>query len=106
MNYKGYIGKVEYDEDAHIFSGEVVNTRTVITFQGSSVEELEREFKNSIDDYLEWCKEDHIEPEKPYSGSFNLRLGPELHQKAALKAKILGISLNTFVSNAVKEKIN
>lgn len=106
MNYKGYIGKVEYDEDAHIFSGEVINTRTVITFQGTSVDELEREFKNSIDDYLEWCKEDNIEPEKPYSGKFNVRLTPELHQKVATKAKILGISLNTLVEQAIEDKIN
>jgi len=57
MNYKGFIGTVEYDDKAHIFSGEVINTRTVITFQGTSVDEVEKEFKASVDDYLEWCKE-------------------------------------------------
>ena len=58
MNYKGFIGVVEYDDEAHIFSGEVINTRTVITFQGTTVDEIENEFHASVDDYLEWCKED------------------------------------------------
>ena len=66
MNYKGFIGVVEYDENARIFSGEVINTRTVITFQGTTVDEIEQEFHASVDDYLEWCKEDGVEPEKGY----------------------------------------
>ena len=76
MNYKGFIGIVEYDDEEKIFSGEVINTRTVITFQGKSVDEVEKEFQASVDDYLEWCKQDNIEPEKPYSGKFNVRLSP------------------------------
>ena len=74
MKYKGYVAKIEYDEDNRIFTGMVINTRTVITFSGTSVKELESEFKNSVEDYLEWCKEDGISPEKPYSGKLNLRL--------------------------------
>ncbi len=106
MNYKGYIGKVEYDEENHIFSGEVVNTKTVITFQGTSVKEIEDEFRASVDDYLAWCKEDGIEPEKPYSGKFNVRFQPELHQRAAVAAKLSGISLNAFITNAVLRELN
>ena len=64
MMYKGYVGEVEYDDEYKIFSGSVINTRTVITFQGASVEELNKEFQLSVDDYLEWCKEDGIDPEK------------------------------------------
>lgn len=105
MNYKGYIGDVEYDDEAKIFSGTVINTRTVITFQGTSVEELEKEFKNSVDDYLEWCKEDGIEPEKPYSGKFNVRFLPSLHQKAAIAAKKLNMSLNSFVEKSVEDEL-
>ena len=58
MEYKNYIGQVEYDDEAKIFHGEVINTKDVITFQGKSVNDLEKAFKNSIDDYLEWCKKD------------------------------------------------
>ncbi|SDB55193.1 Predicted nuclease of the RNAse H fold, HicB family [Pseudobutyrivibrio sp. YE44] len=106
MNYKGYIGKVEFDDEQHIFTGEVINTRTVITFQGSSVSELEEEFKNSVDDYLEWCKEDGVEPEKPYSGKFNARIYPELHQRAAIAASILGMSLNSFLIKSLEDELN
>lgn len=105
MNYKGYIGNVEYDDEAKIFAGTVINTKTVITFQGTSVDEIEREFKSSVDDYLDWCAQDGIEPEKPYSGKFNVRFLPELHQKAAIAAKKLNMSLNSFVEKSVEDEL-
>ena len=105
MTYKGYVAKIEFDEDNNIFTGMVINTRTVITFSGTSVKELETEFKNSVEDYLEWCREDGISPEKPYSGKLNLRLTPQIHQEAALKAGEMGISLNRFIENAVENEL-
>ena len=105
MEYKGYIGKVDFDYEARIFSGVVVNTKTVITFQGDSVDELEREFHASVDDYIQWCKEDGVEPEKPYSGKFNVRLQPSLHQKAAITARMLNISLNSFIEKSVMDEV-
>ncbi len=105
MNYKGYVGSVEYDEENRVFTGTVINTRTVITFHGSSVDELEREFRASVEDYLQWCREDGIEPEKPYSGKFNVRFSPELHRRAAIGAKRLGLSLNSFVERAVEDEL-
>ncbi len=106
MLYKGYIGKVEYDDECNIFSGMVINTKTVITFQGTSVDELVNEFHSSVDDYLEWCKKDGVDPEKPYSGRFNVRLKPNTHQRAAIKAKAMGISLNGFIEKAVEDELN
>ena len=105
MNYKGYIGKVEYDDENRVFTGSVINIKTVITFQGSTVDEIETEFRASVDDYLEWCMEDGAEPEKPYSGKFNVRFTPELHSQAAAGAKILGISLNSFVEKSVRDEL-
>ena len=105
MNYKGYVGSVEYDDENRVFTGTVINTRTVITFHGSSVDELEKAFHTSVDDYLQWCREDGIEPEKPYSGKFNVRFSPELHRRAALGAKRLGISLNSFMERAVEDEL-
>ena len=105
MTYKGYVAKIEYDEDNNVFTGMVINTRTVITFSGISVQELEKEFKNSVEDYLEWCKEDGVSPEKPYSGKFNVRLTPQMHQEAALKAGKMGISLNRCVERAVEKEL-
>jgi len=105
MEYKGYIGKVDYDSDARIFSGSVVNTRTVITFQGQSVNELEMEFRNSVEDYLSRCKQDGVTPEKPYSGKFNVRIQPDLHQQAVITASGLNMSLNSFIEKSVRDEI-
>jgi predicted HicB family RNase H-like nuclease len=101
MEYKGYLGTVEYDPEAKLFHGDIINTRDVITFQGTTVAEIERAFKDSIEDYLTWCKEEGVEPEKPYSGRFNLRLPPELHKEVAVKAKKLKVSINSFVEKAI-----
>jgi predicted HicB family RNase H-like nuclease len=98
MKYKGYIGHVEYDDEAKIFHGEVVGLKDIITFQGKSVEELEQAFHDSVNDYLSWCKERGEKPEKTFSGTFNLRIPPELHAKLALHAKTVGISLNSYVA--------
>lgn len=105
MEYKGFIGEVVYDADAKIFHGDVMNTRAVITFEGTSVKEIEKEFRASIDDYITWCEEDGIEPEKPYSGKFNVRLTPELHRKVAVAAKRNGLSLNRFVEKALYDEL-
>jgi len=64
MKYKEYIGKVEYDPEAKIFHGEVIGLNDVITFQGTNPEELEKAFKDSIEDYLDWCKELNRSPKK------------------------------------------
>lgn len=105
MEYKGYIGDVNFDSEAHLFHGEVINTRDVITFQGKSVDELEKAFIDSVEDYIEWCKEDGVSPEKPYSGKFNLRLSPELHKEVAITAKKMKISINKFVEKAVVDEL-
>ena len=105
MMYKGYVGEVEYDDEGKIVSGSVINTKTVITFQGTSVEELNREFQLSVDDYLEWCAKDGVEPEKPYSGKLNVRLKPNTRQRAAVKAKTMGISLNSFIEKAIEDEL-
>ncbi|GHV36034.1 antitoxin HicB [Spirochaetia bacterium] len=105
MEYKGYIGTVEYDAEAKIFHGDIINTRDVITFQGTTVEEIEKAFKDSIDDYIAWCAEEGVAPEKPYSGKFNVRLSPELHQKVAVTARKLRVSINSFVEKAISDEI-
>ena len=97
MEYKGYVGKVEFDDEAGIFHGEVLDTRDVITFQGQSVAELKTAFEGSIDDYLAFCKERGEEPNKPFSGQFVTRIPPELHREVNLAASISGKSLNAWV---------
>jgi len=105
MEHKGYIGKVEFDSEAGIFHGEVINVRDVITFEGSSVEELNQAFKDSVDDYLEFCAARGEEPAKPFSGKFVVRLPPELHRKAFIKARLSNKSLNGWVNEVVEEAV-
>ncbi|MGE3953869.1 MAG: type II toxin-antitoxin system HicB family antitoxin [Parachlamydiales bacterium] len=106
MEYKGYTGKAEYDDKARIFHGEVIGLKDVITFQGTSVDELERAFRESVDDYLDWCRELGQSPEKPYSGKFLLRVDPSLHQQAALEAHMKGMSLNEYVTIALAQQLS
>src|SRR6266550_3470242 len=97
MSYKGYEGVAALDEEAGLFTGEVINTRDVITFQGSSVEELKQAFEDSVDDYLEYCATRGEDPEKPFSGTLSLRLPTELHRRIALEARRAGQSLNSYI---------
>ncbi|MEO8232035.1 MAG: type II toxin-antitoxin system HicB family antitoxin [Ignavibacteriota bacterium] len=99
MTYKGYTAYVEFDDQAEIFHGEVLDTKDVITFQGTSVTELRKAFKGSVDDYLEFCKERGEEPDKPFSGKFILRVPKELHRNIYIKAIKSGQSINNFITN-------
>lgn len=98
MTYKGYEAVIEFDEEAGVFHGEVLNVRDVITFQGKSVAELKKALKDSIEDYLEFCRERGEEPEKPFSGRFIVRLEPAQHRNIFIAAKRAGKSLNSWVS--------
>ncbi|BCL34987.1 type II toxin-antitoxin system HicB family antitoxin [Nostoc sp. MS1] len=101
MRYKGYEAVVEFDDEAEIFHGEVINIRDVITFQADNVKELKQAFHDSVDDYLEFCKERGEEPEKPFSGKLMLRINPELHKTIAVKAKKEGKSLNSWIEKCL-----
>lgn len=103
MEYRGYLGRVEFDDAASIFHGEVVNTRDVITFQGTSVRELKAAFKASINDYLEFCAQRGESPDRPFSGQFVTRISPELHRQVNLAARLSGKSLNAWVAERLQE---
>lgn len=102
MEYKGYMGKVEFDDEAEIFHGEIINTRDVITFQGKSVAGLTKAFRDSIDDYLAFCKQRGEDPDKPFSGQFVTRIPPELHRQINAAAALEGKSLNAFVTEQLR----
>jgi len=105
MEHKGYVGKVEFDDEAGIFHGEVVGTRDVITFQGRTVEELKAAFEESVDDYLAFCRERGEEPDRPFSGQFVTRIAPELHRQINVAASLSGKSLNAWVSEQLQSAI-
>jgi len=105
MKFKGYIGRVELDEDAGILHGEVINTRDLITFQGRTVKELRKAFHDSIEDYLAFCAERGEEPEKPCSGQFITRITPELHREIHAAAIYAGKSLNAWVADQLEKGV-
>ena len=102
LAHKGLTGHVEYDDKAGIFHGEVLDLRDVITFQGKSVEEIEQAFRESVDDYLEFCEQRGEEPGKPFSGRLMLRLPPHLHRKVYVSAVREGKSLNQWIAERLE----
>lgn len=106
LSYKGYHGTVEYSLEDQLLFGKVIDTKNLISYEGSTIEELTEDFKGAIDDYLDMCKEHGITPEKVFTGSFNVRISPELHHQLALYAKSHGESLNTAVKKAVTKLVS
>ena len=105
LHYKDYIGSVEFSEEDAVFHGKIVGIKALITFEGDSVSAITEDFHQAVDEYLESCAEDGREPEKPFKGSFNVRIGTELHRKAALAASARGVSLNTLVEDAIRQAV-
>jgi len=105
IDYKGYTGKIEFDDEASIFHGEVLDLSDVITFQGTCVDDLRQAFEDSVDDYLEFCEELGREPEKPYSGNFVLRVDPKLHRELTVRAKSENMSLNQWIGNKLMDAL-
>ena len=101
LTYEGYLGTVLFSAEDEVFYGKVHGINDLITFEGKSVEELKKSFEESIDDYLESCKELGKQPSKIFKGSFNIRISTELHRKAALISTKKNISLNDFVKKAI-----
>ena len=87
MEYKGYTGQVEFDAEAGLFHGEVLDTRDVITFQGTTVDDIQQAFRESVDDYLDFCNEPNENPDKPFSGRLMVRLTSDLHRKLYVEAR-------------------
>jgi predicted HicB family RNase H-like nuclease len=107
MEYKGYTGQITaVDEEQGLIHGRVAGLIDVITFEGRTFEELREAFRDSVDDYLEFCGERKAEPEKSFSGKFLVRIPAELHRQAARAAKRAGESLNSWVASAIKAQID
>jgi predicted HicB family RNase H-like nuclease len=105
LQYKDYVGKVEFSASEAIFSGKVIGIKSLVSFEGDSVSALVENFRRAIDDYFALCNQDGKQPEKPFKGTFNVRIGADLHRKAALAASERGISLNALVENAIRHNI-
>ena len=102
MTYRGYTARIEFDERDSIFVGRALGLRSIISFHGQTVEELRDQFASAIDDYVVDCHEQGVSPEKPASGKLLLRVAPEIHSQALIKAQSTGKSLNQWATEALE----
>ena len=105
MTYKGYLGSVAYSEKDNVFFGKIEGINGLVNFEGESVKELAAAFHEAVDDYLAYCEDEGIEPDKSYTGVLNVRLTPAIHRQIAMLALQEGISINAFIRNAVESKV-
>jgi predicted HicB family RNase H-like nuclease len=101
LSYKNYNGTVEYSKDDECLFGKVVGIKSLLSYEGNSIQELEQDFQNVIDDYISDCEERNVQPEQPYRGTFNVRISPELHRHVAVYAMEHGKTLNAVVAEAI-----
>lgn len=106
MEYKGYYTKINYEEETSTFYGKIENINGLVSFEASTIEGLRKEFENAVIEHLDFCKKHNMNPDKPYKGSFNVRITPKLHQEAVVLAAAERISLNQFVERAIRDKVN
>lgn len=106
LEYKGYLGSVELCQKSRCFHGRIEFVEDLITFEAVTYDELEREFHVAVDDYLLTCKQADKEPDKPFKGTFNVRVGSDIHKRAALSARKSRRSLNDFVKAAIERRVD
>jgi predicted HicB family RNase H-like nuclease len=105
IHYKSYIGSVEFSEEDAVFHGKVIGIKPLISFEGDSVTAMTKDFQDAVDEYLDFCARNSKIPEKSFKGSFNVRIGSDLHRKAAVAASAKGITLNAFVEDAIRKNV-
>jgi predicted HicB family RNase H-like nuclease len=105
MTYKGYIGSVNYSDKDQVFFGKIEGINGLVNFEGESVKELTEAFHEAVDDYLAYCQDEGIEPDKSYTGVLNVRLTPAIHRQIAMLALQAGLSINAYIKEALEEKV-
>lgn len=103
LEYKGYLGSIEYSEEDEVFHGRLEFIRDLVTYEGDDAKGLKAAFHEAVDDYLELCEQEGRAPDVPLKGSFNVRPGRDLHRRAAIYARRAGVNLNTVVSEALRQ---
>jgi predicted HicB family RNase H-like nuclease len=105
LKYKGYYGSIEYSEDDLTFYGKLEFIRALVSYEGESAKKIKKAFESAVDDYLALCQQENVEAEKPFKGSFNVRIGRELHERAIITALANNISLNEFIKVALNHEL-
>lgn len=101
LRYKGYMTMIEFSAEDGLLFGKIEGIGDLVNFMGENAREIEQAFHEAVDDYLDFCREMGKEPEKSYRGSFNVRISPQLHRAAAVRARESGLTLNRFVESAL-----
>jgi len=105
IEYKGYIGSIDYSPEDKCFYGKLEMIDDLVTFEADNAAELEANFHAAVNDYLETCRALGREPQKNYKGVFNVRITPELHRKVYREALRQGVSLNRFVQDTLAQRV-
>ena len=105
IEYKGYLGSVEFSEEDSLFYGKVMGIRSLISYEGETAKELLEDFHGAVDDYLEACAAEGRQPEVAYKGSFNVRISPELHKRLVVYATAHQMSLNSYIEETLKNSV-
>jgi len=105
MTYKGYVGSVSYSEKDNVFFGKIEGINGLVNFEGESVKELTEAFHEAVDDYLAYCEDEGVVPDKSYTGVLNVRLTPAIHRQIAMLALQAGISINAYIKDTLEKKV-
>ena len=105
LKYKDFIGTVNFSAEDGVFYGKIEGIKSMISFEGETVQDLEQDFKTAVDDYIEYCKRHNITPHKSYTGKLTIKITPAEHSILAALAKTRGISISTFVKNAISKEM-
>jgi predicted HicB family RNase H-like nuclease len=103
FTYKDYQGSIKVSIEDNCLHGKIEFINDLINYEAETVEQLEQEFHKAVDSYLDTCISLGMEPKKPFKGSFNVRIGEELHAKAAKRANEIGKSLNDYIKDIVRK---
>ena len=103
MNHKGYWGSVHFNDEDDVFYGRIEFIRALVSYEGTDVGSLRQAFREAVDDYLKACEAQHRLPEKPFKGSFNIRISPQLHQRIAARAANKGMSINGYIAEILEK---
>lgn len=106
MEYEGYYGSYELSTEDNVFYGKIEFIKDLVSYEGESAKEILVAFHDAVDDYIQTCQEQGKEADKPFKGSFNIRIGEDLHRQIALEASKHDMTINNFIKNTLKEKVS
>lgn len=105
MNYKGYWGSVHFNDEDDLFYGRIEFIRALVSYEGRDVDALRQAFREAVDDYLQTCEDQGRKPERPFKGSFNIRINPQLHQRIAAHAADNGMTINRYIAEILEKHV-